>query len=286
MKIIDGKYLAEEIKNAIAQEVYSLGDDRPNLAIILVGHKPDSELYVKIKEREAKKVGIDTSLYRLEEDTTEEEVLSAINFLNKDQATHGILVQLPLPTHLDTDKIIAAINPEKDIDGFTPENKKNITNIDNPNRLLSPVILATLISLETAQIELKNSTCAIVAKDSVLTFGLKEILTAYGTEVSILDQNDNHLKAKTNLADILITAIGQPEFIKHEHIKPGATIIDIGISQNSAGKTVGDVDQAEAKEAAWLTPVPGGIGPLTVAFALQNTLYCYNHNKNIFSNNK
>lgn len=286
MKFIDGKSLAEEIKNAIAKEVYSLGDNRPNLAIILVGHKSDSELYVKIKEREAKRVGIDTSLYRLEENSTEEEILDAINFLNKDQAIHGILVQLPLPTSLDTDKIVAAIDPKKDIDGFTPENKKNIAVIDNPDRLLSPVILATLISLETAQVELKNSNCAIVAKDSVLTAGLKEILTAYGSEVSILDQNDSHLKAKTNSADILITAIGKPEFIKHEHIKPGATIIDIGISQNSAGKTVGDVDQAEAKEAAWLTPVPGGIGPLTVAFALQNTLHCYYHNKNSFSNNK
>lgn len=281
MKIIDGRALAERIKDGIAHEVFALGGEHPMLAIILVGTRPDSEMYVRIKSQEAEKVGIDTSLYRLEETASPDELLAAIKFLNQDPETDGILVQLPLPEQFDADAIVAAIDPAKDVDGFAPENLQHLQEIDDPDRILPPVFLAVLNSYGATGEDWEDKQVSIVAKPGIFAGKLAELLAALGARAVILAPDTPHLAALTNLSDVIITLIGKPGLIKQEYIKPGAVIIDIGISQDAAGRTAGDLDADEAGQAAWITPVPGGIGPQTVAFALKNTLDCFNRQHKI-----
>ena len=275
MNIINGKILAGQIKDGVAEEVYALGDTRPMLAIIMVGERPDSLIYVTIKEREAKKVGIDTSLYRLDDDITEEKLISIINFLNEDESVDGILVQLPLPANINADKVVNAISPKKDIDGFTSKNLEHLTETDNPSRLLSPTYLAVLMCLQSTGIDLEKARVAIVAKPGIFGENLARLLNAEKYQATVFNPDTADLADKTSDADILITAAGQAGFIKNDYVKPGAIVIDIGINQNYEGQTVGDVDSKNLENAEWLTPVPGGVGPLTVAFALQNTLSCF-----------
>ena len=274
MKIINGRSLAERIKDGIAHEIFQL-DQHPTLAIILVGHKPESELYVKLKMQEAAKVGIDASLYRLEEDASPLELETAIEFLNKDPETDGILVQLPLPEQFDTDAIVQQVNPVKDVDGFHAENLKHLTEVENPTRLLPPVYLAVLNSLAATGQDFHGRKTVVVAKPGVFGQKLTELLNALGAKARLIDPADPELANHSKPADIIITAVGRAGLISSEHIKPDATLIDIGISQDAEGKTVGDLDWPHIQEAAWATPVPGGIGPQTVAFALKNTLDCF-----------
>lgn len=275
MQIINGKALAEQVKDGIAAEIYALGDKRPMLAIIMVGNRPDSATYVKIKEREAKKVGIDTSLYLLETNTTNEEILNIINFLNNDPAVNGILLQLPLPGHLDTDRLVNAIRPDKDIDGFTVGNLNHLTETDKPNRLISPVYSAVLMCLASTGVDLDHASTIVIAKPGIFGENLVKLLKAENYHAKLTTPDDEQLITKTRNSQIIITAVGQAGFIRSEHIRDGAIVIDIGINHNFEGQIVGDVDKNETENVDWLTPVPGGIGPLTVAFALQNTLNCF-----------
>ena len=274
MQIIDGRKLAKRVKDGIAQEIFLLGQ-HPTLAIILVGNRPDSELYVKLKLEEAAKVGIDASLYRLNEDASIKELNDAINFLNQDPQTDAILVHLPLPEQFDADQIIQLINPAKDVDGFHQENLKHLAEIDNPTRLLPPVYLTVLNSLGATGIDLAGRHTVVVAKEGIFGQKLVELLNALGARAKLVLPSEPELANLTKPADIIITAVGQAGLISSEHVKPDATLIDIGISQDEDGKTVGDLDWPHIQEAAWATPVPGGIGPQTVAFALKNTLDCY-----------
>jgi len=290
MNLINGKLLADKIKDRIAREVFELRSRttarQPGLAIILVGSRPDSELYVNLKQKAAATVGIDTNLYKLSEQANETEILSAVNFLNNDPEINGILIQLPLPEHLDTDKIVNAIAPAKDVDGFTATSLAKLNSghyradrkpdpasgSDRWDTVISPVFQSILACLDEADCDCRNKTVAIVGKTGIFTQNLDLLVEGLGGRVALIapESIDN---GQATQADIIISAVGQAEFIRSEHIKNGAILIDVGIAKNASGQTRGDVDaDSVADKAAWLTPVPGGIGPLTIAFALNNTL--------------
>ncbi len=284
MKLINCRGLADKIKDNIAQEIFDLCANtetghplfrRPSLAIILIGSLSDSTLYVKLKQKTATTVGVDTHLYKFTEDANQQEVLDTLNFLNNDDTIDGILVQLPLPAQLDTDKIIATISPTKDVDGFHPDNIKKLltSNFQLPisNFPVSPVFQSILACLEEVNFDLNHQQVVIVAKPGIFTNSLDELLESLGAKVVAVEPNN--LGVSPSEADLLITAVGQANLINEDNVKNGAVIIDVGISKNKLGQTCGDVNADNvATKASWLTPVPGGIGPMTVAFALKNTL--------------
>ena len=275
MKLIDGQKIAEKIKDQIAVEIFET-KVHPNLAIILANEREDSKLYVSLKEREAQKVGIDTHLYRIEESESEADLLKLINFLNQDETIDGILVQLPLPEKFDTDKVIMALEPEKDVDGFHP---------NKPEYILGPVAGAILECLKACKCDLKAKRICLLHNSEAFGKGLKDVLKALGAEVTTIAVNNfdklNNVDSEAKIqeivdagteADIFISALGLPKFVKAEMIKAEAIVIDVGISK--IGKAVlGDVDALDvAEKAAYLTPVPGGIGPLTIACLFRNVL--------------
>ena len=286
-KIIDGRILAEKIKDELVKEI--IGErkgaeinnyPRPNLAIILIGEREDSSLYVGLKEKEAKKVGIDTHLYKCREDVSEKEVLDMINFLNNDETVDAILVQLPLPAHLNTDEIIGSINQGKDIDGFHPDNLKILLNSCDGGAIMPPVFAACLEILKSIDCDLKNKNVAIIANSDIFGKSLAKVLECRGAKAQVVRADGQNLKEETLNADILITAVGKPKFIKKDFIKKGAVIIDIGITKEEK-KVFGDVDFEDVKEkAGFITPVPGGVGPLTIAMAFKNTLELYKNKRN------
>jgi methylenetetrahydrofolate dehydrogenase (NADP+)/methenyltetrahydrofolate cyclohydrolase len=252
---IDGQKIAEKIKDKVAKEILKFNGPRPNLAIILVGEREDSKIYVGLKEREGKKVGVDTHLYKMDEDITEAELSRTIDFLNKDAMIDGILVQLPLPDKFNTDKIIAAVDSKKDADGFHP---------DCPDYIVSPVLAAIKACLEDINFDVAGKTACVLNNSDVFGLGVKEMLEKLGMKVNLKDNPEQ--------ADLLVTALGEPEKIKASMIKKDAVIIDIGITK-VGDQVLGDVDFKDIKDkAAFITPVPGGIGPMTVAFLFRNVL--------------
>ena len=283
-KIIDGQALAKKIKNQIVKEILKLNEGRtdcqrrPNLAIILVGEREDSKLYVNLKEKEAKKVGIDIHTYKCPINIEEKKVLSMIKCLNDDELIDGILIQLPLPKGFNTNKIIKAINPAKDVDCFHPENLKIILKTCNHNHILSPVFSAILEMLANINCQLKNKQICIIANSDIFGKSLAKILVCRGAGTKTVKANDKNLGEKTAQADILITAVGKPKFIKKNMIKKDAIVIDIGITKKE-GKICGDVDFNNVKDkVSYITPVPGGVGPLTIAMLFKNTLELYKNN--------
>jgi len=292
MQIIDGHKIANRIKDEIVKEVIkenegegdlskdkAKADKRPNLAIVLIGGREDSKLYVDLKEKEAKKVGVDTHLYKLPEDAEEEKIKEVIKHLNEDPLIDGILLQLPLPNHLNTDEIVATINPAKDVDRFHPDNLKTLKETCNHDHVMPPLFQVVLEILKEVKFELKNSRVCVLANSKIFGGALKAVLECKEAQVEVVGPYDEKLTEKTKQAGLLITAIGQPHFIKKEMIKKEAGIIDIGITKE--GKYVlGDVDQEDVKEkASFLTPVPGGVGPITIAVALKNTFKLFKDKK-------
>ncbi|RMD58809.1 bifunctional 5,10-methylenetetrahydrofolate dehydrogenase/5,10-methenyltetrahydrofolate cyclohydrolase [Candidatus Parcubacteria bacterium] len=266
-QIIDGNAIAEKIKDKIAAEVYRL-KRRPNLAIILVGEREDSKIYVRRKEKEAKKVGIDTHLYKCPTTISSVELLAIIKFLNQDELIDAILVQLPLPKHLDTNRIIAAILPSKDVDRFHPHNLSQLTR----GGLLPPVFGVIQEMLKEIKYDLEGKNVCIISNSSVFGYSLAEVLSWWGGKCSWHSPREKDLVKHTLRADLLITAVGKPHLITASAIKKGSTIIDIGITRQG-NKLCGDVDFKECfTKAAFITPVPGGVGPLTVAMTFYNTL--------------
>jgi len=274
-KIIDGKILAEKIKDKIAKEIYDLKRPRPNLAIILIGQRPDSELYVRLKEAEAKKVGIDTHLYKCAENTSEREILEMVRCLNEDNSVDAILVQLPMPAGIDADTIMLALDPIKDVDGFHPDNLAELLRSCNFKGLMPPVFAVVLEILKNIDYEIKDKKICVVSNSDIFGKSLAHILKCQGAKAEAIKADDENLTERTRQTDVLITAAGKPEFIKKDMIKQDAVIIDIGISKQG-DKFVGDVDFEDVKEkAGYITPVPGGVGPLTIAMAFKNTLEIY-----------
>lgn len=275
MKIIDGKTLAEKIKDKLVQEIIKINGPRPNLAIILIGEREDSKLYVSLKEREAKKVGIDTHVYRCADNTSEREILEMIRCLNEDALIDGILVQLPLPAGLDTDRVVMAIDPKKDIDGFQPDNLEKLLKGCDHAEIMPPVFAAALEVLNSIKYEIKNKQVCIISNSDIFGKSLARVLNCRGAKAEVVKADDENLTEQTKLADVLITAVGKPKFIKKDMIKRDAVIIDVGISLVN-GKVKGDVDFLDVKDkAGYITPVPGGVGPLTIALAFKNTLEIY-----------
>ena len=276
-KIIDGQQIAEKVKDEIALEIFERQDTRrPSLAIILVGERPDSQLYVSLKEKEAKKVGIDTHLYHFDEMVEEQQLMEAIDFLNKDPEVDAILIQLPLPSSLNTDKIVAELDSYKDADGFHPQ---------HPEYVLSPVVAA--VDYIVDDLKLSGRAC-IFHRSDIFGETLKKHLETKGLTVDLLavgeDENPmtdeilrGRLSETSRQADIVVTALGLPLFLDKEYIKEGATVIDVGINKDH-GHVHGDVDfESVIEKAAAVTPVPGGIGPMTIAFLFKNVIAIYNH---------
>lgn len=274
LKLINGNIIAEKIKDDIVKEIVKL-NNRPNLAIVLIGKREDSSLYVNLKEREAKKVGIDTHLYKCPENISENEALELISHLNKDPQIDGILVQLPLPKELNADKIISAINPEKDVDRFHPENLKILLSTCDHTHVMPPVFEVVLEILKEINFDIKNKNFCIISNSDIFGKSLGKVLECRGALATVVKSDADNLINKTKAADVLITAVGKKGCIKKEMIKNGAIIIDIGIIKEGK-KVFGDVDFNSVKnKAAYITPVPGGVGPITITMAFKNTLALY-----------
>lgn len=271
--IIDGKKIAEKIKNQITQEIFKL-KTRPNLAIILVGDREDSKLYVSLKEQEAKKVGIDIHLYKCAKNIQEKNILEIIHYLNYDKCIDAILVQLPLPDKFNTKKIIKVINPIKDVDRFHPDNLKILFQTCNHSHIMPPVFTSILEILKNIKYNLKNKQICILSNSDIFGKSLAKVLEYKNGIVQTLYADDKNLSNKTRQADLLITAIGKPKFIKKNMIKDNAVIIDIGIVKNKiTNKICGDVDFENVKnKVKYITPVPGGVGPITIAMLFKNVL--------------
>jgi len=283
MKLIDGKAIAATVKSEIANEVKTMIDadlKTPHLAAVLVGADPASETYVASKERACKEVGFTSSVYKLSENTSEKELLKTIEFLNNDEDISGYIVQLPLPKHIDTNTIISAIDPKKDVDGFHPQNVGRMV-MDMPCFLpATPAGIMTLLHRSNIEIEGKN--CVVIGRSNIVGTPVSILLSrnsskANGT-VTLCHSRTKNLKEICAAADILIAAIGKPEFITADMVKEGAVVIDVGIhrvndSSEKGYKIVGDVKFDEvAPKSSFITPVPGGVGPMTIVSLLSNTL--------------
>ncbi len=281
--LIDGKKTAQQIRNEIKAEVATIVDKHekgPHLAAIIVGDDPASQTYVASKERAAKSVGMTSSTYRYPEETTEEELLSAIDFLNNDSEIDGFIVQLPLPAHINVDKVIDRIDPSKDVDGFHPVNVGKMA-IGQP-AYVSATPAGILELLKRYKIETEGKHCVVLGRSNIVGSPLSILMAkkAYpgNATVTVCHSKTQNLAGITKTADILICAIGSPQFVKAGMVKEGAVVIDVGIHRISADnekgyRLVGDVAFDEvAKKAAYITPVPGGVGPMTIAMLLKNTL--------------
>src|SRR3989338_3378248 len=264
-QLIDCKALAEKILLELKGKVAKL-DRPPGLATILVGNDPASHLYVQNKKKACQKVGIEFHEYLYGEkcypNITEPEIIKMINWLNKNDEIDGIIIQLPLPKKFDTQKIINQLDPKKDVDGFHPRNKGDV---------IPPLIEAINLVLLYTKEDLKNKKVVIIARSPIFSNPLKKVLTRNGLRTDLVKPDDKNLKNKLKEAEILISVVGKIHFIKKSMVKSGAMVIDAGTSLISKNKWAGDVDPKVAEVAAWLTPVPGCIGPLTVAMLLKNT---------------
>jgi len=270
--VIDGKRIAKEIREELKKRVEKLKEKniKPTLAIILVGDNPASILYITNKQKAAREVGIECIIHKFSEEAEEEEVLGLIQRLNEDEKIHGIIVQLPLPKHLNEQIILDSISPEKDVDGLTPFNAGNLS---LGNERIAPCTPKGIIKLlEKMKIEVEGKNVVIVNNSNVVGKPLALMLTNRFATVTLCHVKTKDLKEHTKKADILITATGVPCLIKADMVKEGAVVIDAGIKY-SEKRIEGDVDfENVKKKASYITPVPGGVGPMTVAMVLENTL--------------
>lgn len=278
-KIIDGKAFAISLREKIAVDVASL-NFKPGLAVVLVGEDPASRVYVVNKSQQTKDVGMLSFKYELPSETTQVELLALVHKLNDDPKVHGILVQLPLPKHLNTDEVIAAIAPEKDVDGLTVTNAGRLAL--GQNGLVPCTPLGCILLLEDKLPDMTGLNAVVIGRSNLVGKPLAQLLLQKNCSVTIAHSKTRDLAALCRGADILIAAVGRPEMVKKDWIKPGAVVIDVGINRVPAegGKTklVGDVDFSEVSEIAGLiTPVPGGVGPMTIACLLRNTLIVAKH---------
>ena len=287
-KIIDGKLIAETMKKEIAAEVASMldsGKDAPHLAAVLVGEDGASLTYVASKEKACRSVGMVSSVYRLSAKSTEEDVLKTIDFLNNDPEIDGFIVQLPLPDHINETKVIQSINPNKDVDGFTLYNI-GLMQLGEPCYLpATPFGIMEL--LKRSNVEIAGKHIVVMGRSNIVGTPVSVMLSRKGVDatVTICHSKTQNLKELTRQADILIVAIGQAEYVKADMIKEGAVVIDVGIHRikddsEKGYHIVGDVDYKEVyKVASKITPVPGGVGPMTIVSLLYNTLQAAKNNK-------
>ena len=269
-ELIDGKKVAEHIKLQVKNEIELLEKD-VTLAVIVVGDNPASKVYVNNKKKACEYVGIRSVEYTLPEETTEDELLSLIDVLNDLKRINGILVQLPLPKHIDESKVLERIAPEKDVDGFTAINTGKLW---QGEYTLAPCTAMGIIELlDYYNIEIAGKHCVIVGRSNIVGKPLAALLLERDATVTVCHSKTKNLSEITNKADILISAIGKSKFITWGFVKKDAIVIDVGINRDENGKLCGDVDgENVANKASLLTPVPGGVGPMTVAMLMKNTL--------------
>jgi len=275
-QIISGTQLASQIKSNVAQQIsqyVAQGKRAPGLAVILVGADPASQVYVGSKRKSCAEIGIVSKSYDLPETTTEKALLELIEELNQDAEVNGILVQLPLPKHIDSTKVIEQISPEKDVDGFHPYNVGRLCQRIPTLRACTPYGVMKL--LETTGISFYGKHAVIVGASNIVGRPMALELLLAGCTVTVTHRFTEDLASHVRQADILVVAVGKPKFIKGEWIKEGAVVVDVGINRLE-GKLVGDVEfDVAAQRASYITPVPGGVGPMTVAMLMQNTLSAY-----------
>lgn len=273
-KIIDGKTIAQQVRLEVAEKVKQrLADGKraPGLAVVLVGEDPASQIYVGSKRRACEEVGFISRSYDLPVTTSESELLALIDALNNDDDIDGILVQLPLPADIDNVKVLERIAPDKDVDGFHPYNVGRLCQRAPLLRPCTPRGIITL--LERYNIETYGLNAVVVGASNIVGRPMSLELLLAGCTTTVTHRFTKDLRHHIEHADLLVVAVGKPGFIPGEWIKPGAVVIDVGINRLESGKVVGDVAfEAAAERAAWITPVPGGVGPMTVATLIQNTL--------------
>lgn len=269
--LIDGRSVANEWKARIAKETESLTKKgkNPHLAVVLVGENPASQVYVRNKENACVKAGIRSTVIRLDESCLQEELERVVCSLNEDGNVHGILVQLPLPVHLDESRVLALIDPDKDVDGFHAMNSGRLMN--GEPRFVPCTPLGVMKLLEAYNIPVRGKHAVVIGRSNIVGKPMAMLLLAADATVTICHSRTENLAEITRQADILVAAVGRAGFVKADMVKPGAAVIDVGINRVD-GKIVGDVDPEVGQVASYLTPVPGGVGQMTIAMLLANTL--------------
>jgi len=274
MQLIDGKALAQKVQTSINAEVEQLKQEKnivPGLAVILIGDDPASHAYVKMKAKACENVGFYSITHNMPDTISQNEIIATIKMMNDNPRIDGILVQLPLPKHIDSDKILEVIDPKKDVDGFHACNiGRMVTNLDS---FVACTPLGVMKMFEAYEIDLKGKDVCIVGASNIVGKPMAALLLNQDATVTVTHIHTKDLKSHTSKADIVIVGVGVPGLIKEDMIKEGAIVIDIGINRIEDGSLVGDVDfENVSPKCAYITPVPGGVGPMTIAMLLQNTL--------------
>jgi methylenetetrahydrofolate dehydrogenase (NADP+)/methenyltetrahydrofolate cyclohydrolase len=271
MKLIDGKMISSQIKDELKDKVVELKARgiEPCLAVVQVGEDPASCVYVRNKKNACEYIGIKSVSHELPESTTEDELLELVDKLNEDVAINGILVQLPLPNHINEEKILNRISPLKDVDGFHPMSVGALSIGKKGFVSCTPAGIIEL--LKRSDIEIEGKECVVLGRSNIVGKPISMLLLRENGTVTVCHSRTVNLKEVTKRADILVVAIGKPKFITKEYIKEGATVIDVGIHRNEDGKLCGDVDFDDVKDIVGaITPVPGGVGPMTIAMLMKN----------------
>jgi len=273
-EIIDGKKVSEHIRSQIAEGVDKLKQETgitPGLAAVLVGDDPASEIYVRNKRRACSNAGIYSEEHKLPLETTEEELLTLVDKLNNDPKIHGILVQLPLPDHINVTRVLKAVSPLKDVDGFHPYNVGLL--VEGNPRFIPCTPHGIIKMLEFYNIDISGKQAVVVGRSNIVGKPVSMLLLHRHATVTVCHSRTKPLDEVTRRADILVAAIGRANFITADMVKEGAVVIDVGINRNEEGKLTGDVDfEAVSQKASYITPVPGGVGPMTISMLLWNTL--------------
>lgn len=270
-QIIDGKKISQEIKDELKEQAARLKAEGKNrcLAVIQVGNDPASSVYVNSKKKACEYIGINSLSYELPEETTEEELLELLGELNGREDVNGILVQLPVPKHINEEKILLAIAPEKDVDGFHPVSVGNLS-IGRPG-YVSCTPAGVIQLLKRSGIEIEGKECVVLGRSNIVGKPMAMLLIRENGTVTVCHSRTKNLKEITRRADILVAAIGKPKFIDASYVKEGAVVIDVGIHRNENNKLCGDVDfDSVAPHCSAITPVPGGVGPMTIAMLMNN----------------
>ena len=273
MKILDGKAVSLKVKESVkvrADELKKFGIE-PTLAVVLVGEDKASQTYVRAKEKACNEYGIKSVAHRLSENTTQNELLALINVLNLDDSIHGILVQLPLPKHIDTNVVLAAIDPRKDVDGFHAVNVgKLVSGLDG---FVPCTPLGVMEILKEYGIYVAGLNAVVIGRSNIVGKPMANLLLNASATVTVTHSKTKNLKEICKNADLIVAAIGKPFFLKADIVKDGAVVVDVGINRLDDGRLVGDVDFDEvAPKCSYITPVPGGVGPMTIAMLLNNTI--------------
>ncbi|MEJ2680163.1 MAG: bifunctional methylenetetrahydrofolate dehydrogenase/methenyltetrahydrofolate cyclohydrolase FolD [Gammaproteobacteria bacterium] len=274
-KLLDGKALSAKIQTDLATQLTQgaqAGRPQPGLAVILIGNNPASEIYVSHKRQACEAVGIRSTIHRHADTLTESALLALIDQLNEDDTVHGILIQLPLPSHINSDRVLQRVAPQKDVDGFHPYNVGMLALRQPIMRSCTPKGIMRLLASNA--IEVKGLHAVVVGASNIVGRPLALELLIAGSTVTICHKFTQNLRTHVTQADLLVVAVGKPGLIPGEWVSPGAIVVDVGITRQADGRAVGDVEfDTASKRAAWITPVPGGVGPMTVAMLMENTCH-------------